>query len=505
MDAKDKMSEVSDSPVIAAVDLGSNSFHLTLAQLQHNNLQIIGRLKEKVRLAEGLLEDGTLSEEAQDRALACLEQFRHRLQGMPAINVRAVGTFTLRKASNAAPFLKKAQQALGYPIEIISGREEARLIYEGVAHFQISNLKQLIVDIGGGSTEFAIGEAFEPTLLDSLQMGCVSFTQKYFTDGLLNKRNFKRAITAARLELFSIQDLYLRESWEATVGTSGTIESILEIKKFQNPLAKEITLSDLEQLKNILIEQGNIESIFIEGLSDARREILPAGLAILIAVFKALRIESMSTSPAALREGMLYELTGIEKPLDIKERAIKGLLSRYHVDFDQARRVNQTALTLWQQIAPQWNLQNDYFKQMLSWASRCHEIGLSINFSKQQKHGEHLLIHTDISGFSIFQQQVLALLVRCFRRKFPIHRFEVFDDANFRIQLIRLARILRLAVLLNHRRRDTQWQNFKVLIENEQMTLKFAPEFLEHHSLLAADLEQEKLFLADAGIELHFY
>ncbi len=489
------MTEIQESPIIAAVDLGSNSFHLTLARLQHNNLQIIGRLKEKVRLAAGLNNEDYLDEAAQQRAIECLKQFRQRLHGMNASQVRAVGTYALRKAKNVRQFLQLAQDALGFPIEVISGREEARLIYEGVAHFQHTEAKQLIVDIGGGSTEFAIGEAFEPVLLDSLQMGCVSYTQRFFSDGLITKQNFKNAVIAARLELISIQDLYLREGWDIAIGTSGTIESILELCGEHHFDKNEISLDCLVVLKNKLLEMERLDAIELEGLAENRKEILPAGLAILIGVFKALKIRKMRTSPAALREGMLYELTGIEKPFDIKERAIKGLLTRYHIDFDQARRVNQTAINIWQQVHHAWDLSDNYYRQMLSWAARCHEIGLSINFSKQQKHGEYLLLNTDINGFSVQQQQILALLVRCFRRKFPLQRFEVIDNSTTRLRLIRLARILRLAVLLNHRRRDFHIPPFQITVGDDHMTLTFPDGYLKEHSLLNADLEQERVYL----------
>lgn len=493
------------SPIIAAVDLGSNSFHLTLAKLEHNSLQIIGRLKEKVRLAEGLDHNNCLDEDSQDRALACLTQFRQRINEMPLEHVRAVGTFALRKAKNAHHFLSKAEKALGFPIEIISGHEEARLIYEGVAHFQLTNKKQLVVDIGGGSTEFAIGEAFEPRLLDSLQMGCVSFSKKYFSDKTLSKKNFKNAITAARLELISIQDVYLREGWELSVGTSGTIESILEICSQYEFDKSFITLDCLLQLKQKLIKMEQFDNIALTGLSENRREILPAGLAILIAIFKTLKIDRLFTSPAALREGLLYELTGIEQPFDIKERAIKGLLSRYHTDIEQARRVNSTALALWHKVKTHWEIDGEYFKQILSWSARCHEVGLSINFSKHQKHGEYIVRNSNLSGFSVPQQNLLALMVRAFRRKFPMHRFDTIENNAFRIKMIRLARLLRLAVVLNHRRRDISYANINVTIEGEQLTLIFPENYLEEHSLVSADLEQEQEFLEAVGLPFNFY
>ncbi|NVJ59226.1 MAG: exopolyphosphatase [Gammaproteobacteria bacterium] len=497
--------KLENPPIIAAVDLGSNSFHLTLAKHEHNNLQIIGRLKEKVRLAEGLDKYSCLDEASQERALECLAQFRQRMSGMPIENVRAVGTFTLRKAKNAQQFLSRAEKTLGFPIEIISGHEEARLIYEGVAHFQLTNKKQLVVDIGGGSTEFAIGEAFEPRLLDSLQMGCVSFTQKYFSDKKLSKRNFKKAITAARLELISIQDIYLREGWELSTGTSGTIESILEICRQYEFEKDHITLNCLMDLKQRLIGMEHFDNIELSGLSEHRREILPAGLAILIAILRTLKIEKLFTSPAALREGLLYELTGIEQPFDIKERAIKGLLSRYHTDVEQARRVNSTAIALWNKVKHDWKIDGEYFKQILSWSARCHEVGLSINFSKHQKHGEYIIRNSNLSGFSVPQQNLLALMVRAFRRKFPLHKFEVIENDEFRLKMIRLARLLRLAVVLNHRRRDISSTNINIKVDGETLNVVFPESYLDEHSLVSADLEQEREFLEAVNLPLNFY
>ncbi|MEE4246915.1 MAG: exopolyphosphatase [Kangiellaceae bacterium] len=495
---------VDQSPIVAAIDLGSNSFHLTIAKLEHNNLQIISRLKEKVRLAEGLGTDNVLDREAQQRALTCLSNFKQRIGDFNPKRVRVVGTFTLRKAKNSQKLITEGQKILGYPIEIISGKEEARLIYEGVSHFQHSKKKQLIIDIGGGSTEFSIGEAYDPILLDSLQMGCVSFTKRYFSNNKLTKANFKRAITAAQVELVSIADLYLREGWELCIGTSGTIESILDICREADLGRSNITGECLTQLQNKLIDLKTIEQLNLPSLSENRREILPAGLAILIAIFKSLKLTHMNVSPAALREGVIYELVGIEKPQDIKERAIKGLLTRYHIDFDQARRVNQTALTIWQMVAKDWKVDTLYFKQLLNWAARCHEIGLTINYAKQQKHGEYLLLNTDIAGFSVQQQSILALMIRSFRRKFPLHRFELLDDRKFAKQLIAIARILRLAVILNHSRRDFSVPELCVSADKKTMSMNYPPGYLKQHSLLRAELEQEQYYLDLVGLKLEY-
>ncbi|MCO7226545.1 exopolyphosphatase [Pleionea sp. CnH1-48] len=489
---------------IAVLDLGSNSFHLTLAKVLNNDVKVLGKFKEKIRLAAGLDEQDNLTPDAQTRALECLKQFAQRLQGLDKQHVKAVATHTFRKAKNADDFIDEAEKVLGFPIEIISGHEEARLIFTGVSQYQDNPQKKLVVDIGGGSTEFAIGNPFEPTLLDSLQMGCVSFAKRYFTDGKITAAQFQQAETAAQLELLSIQDVYLREGWEVAFGCSGTIQSILSHIHERDANRAYITLDDLLTLKQRVLEFENLCDLSIEGIAELRQEILPSGLAVLLAIFRSMKIKRMEVAQVALREGLLFELTGRKNNYDIRERSINGLMSRFHIDLNQARRVNNTALALWQLTKEEWQLDDEYFHQMLSWAARCHEIGLTINFSRQQKHSEYLMIHTDIVGFTQRQQNILALLIRAFRRKFPLQRFAEIHDESLRLKMIRLARLLRLSVLFNHRRRDVELPDLNIHLQDEEMILEFPPGYLDQHPLLTADLELEQKFLSMVNLTFKY-
>ncbi len=493
-----------DEQVFAAIDLGSNSFHLTLATFQHKNIQILGRLKTRVQLAAGLNRYNKLEKESSDRAIDCLKKFGERLQGMPEASVKALATYTLRKARDKQKFLAKAEKALGYPIEIISGREEARLIYSGVAHYEVSKKKLLVIDIGGGSTEFATGTGFTSELLDSLQMGCVSFATKFFRNGEISKVNFKKAITATRLELLSIEDLYLREDWDEVIGTSGTIEAIELILKDKELIEDSITYSALKILRKELIATGKAENLQLPESIQNRKEIIASGLAILIGIFKSLKITSMRTSPAALREGILFELLGAANNEDIRESSILGLRERFHIDSDQANRVHKTAKKIYKMVKHDWDIDKKSLRQLLRWSCFTHEIGMSLNYSNQQKHGEYIICSTDIAGFSLQKKSKLALLVRSCRRKFPLEEFKQLDDNNDTDELIKVARILRLAILLNHRRRDSVFLPDSITVKGNAMRLCFPKKRLDKWTLLQADLELEDQFLQRKEMELSY-
>lgn len=487
--------------MLAAVDLGSNSFHMVIARAVGGDLQTVGRLKEKVQLAAGLDEHHLLTAEAMARGLECLKRFGQRLQGMPPGSVRAVGTNTLRVARNARAFLAQASAALGHPIDIIAGKEEARLIYSGVAHLLPDNGGQrLVVDIGGGSTEFIIGHGYEAKLLDSLHMGCVSF-DRFFPGGDIDAKRFKAAVTAARLELLSIVDSYPALGWQHCIGSSGTIQSIQEILIAKGYADGLITLERLRELRDVVIAAGHENALQLPGLKEERRSILPAGLAILYAVFKSLPIESMTTSDAALREGVLYELAGRFRDQDVRERSALAMARRYHVDLAQAERVRETALFLLNQVAEAWDLADEESIAMLAWAAILHEVGIDISFSQYQKHGDYILTHADMPGFTRFQQELLATLVRCHRRKLALSRFDLLPSPLQQTAL-RLCRILRLAVLLHHRRISEPLPEFRVEVSDTLMTLRFPRGWLAEHSLVEADLLQEAEFLALAGLKL---
>ncbi len=493
-----------EEEIFAAVDLGSNSFHLTLAKFEHQNIQTIGKLKVRVQLAAGLNRYNKLEKDSSDRAIECLNQFGQRLQGMPVNQVKALGTYTLRKARNSKKFLLKAEKALGFPIEIISGREEARLIYSGVAHCEITQKKLLVVDIGGGSTEFATGIGFSSELLDSLQMGCVSFSRRFFRNGEVKKSSFKKAITATRLELLSIEDLYLREDRDEVIGTSGTIEAVHLLLKERGLVDDVILYPALKALRKEFITKGNVENLTLPESIQDRKEIIASGLAILMGVFKSLKITEMRPSPAAMREGILFELFGAAQNEDIRESSVLGLRERFHIDNNQARRVYKTAKTIYRMVKHDWNIEKKGLKKLLRWACYTHEIGLSLNYSNHQKHGEYIIQSTDIAGFSLQQRNQLALLVRSSRRKFPMDLFNELGTDEQAQNLVYISRILRLAILLNHRRRDTSTLPESIKVNKKRMELCFKKGYLAEMTLLKADLEQESSFLQRKYLQLVF-
>ncbi len=502
--------------VFAAVDLGSNSFHITLAKFEHENIQIQGVLKHRIQLAAGLNKYNKLSKDSIARSVECLKLYGQRLQGMPADRVKALATYSLRKAKNANEFLREAELALGYPIEVISGTEEARLIYSGVAHYEATKEKLLVIDIGGGSTEFATGKGFNTELLDSLQMGCVSFSRQFFPNGDIKKIGFKKAITATRLQIVSIEDLYLREGWDDVVGTSGTIETIFYLLKDRNLIDNAITYKGLKILKKEFLQAEKVENLELNASALNRREIIVSGLAIMLGIFKSLKIKRMRISEAALREGILFDLLGKSHNKDVRDKAIHGLRDRFHVNADQARRVGNTAKKIFKMVKSSWELDKKEWRQLLSWAAEIHEVGMALNYSQQQKHGDYIIRATDISGFSLQRKKQLALLVRANRRKFPQYLFDEVEHSKERVALIRLSRILRLAVLLNHRRRDGIKIPHTIEVEDapsmgidkgvgkDRMKLYFSSHFLEDMTLVAADLEQERQFLAYADYTLEY-
>ena len=363
-------------PILAAVDLGSNSFRLQVARVENDQLYMLDSLREPVRLASGLNAAKRLDVEAQQRALAGLERFGERLRGLPREAVRAVGTNALRVAKNAAEFLKQAEAALGFPIEVIAGREEARLIYLGVAHgLPQQESTRLVMDIGGGSTEFIVGHGLEPLKLESLFMGCVSFSQRYFPDGKISKSGLKQAELAARSELQTIRLEFSRDHWEQALGSSGTARVLCDILEQNGYSDGGITRSGLEQLRSYLIKAGDVAQLDLSGLKPDRIPVLPGGFAIMYAAFCELGIEEMQPALGALREGVLYDLLGRFHHKDMREVTVKQFMRRYHVALHQAERVAQMADRLACQFLEGQPAEDGLL--LLGWAARLHENGLT--------------------------------------------------------------------------------------------------------------------------------
>ncbi|PCD00106.1 exopolyphosphatase [Halopseudomonas pelagia] len=491
-----------DFPLVAAIDLGSNSFHMVLAKVDHGEIRILERLGEKVQLAAGLNDQGELSEEAMQRGIDCLRRFAQLTNGLPDGAVRIVGTNALREARNRAQFMRQVRQIIGHRVDVVSGREEARLIYLGVSHTQADDAgKRLVVDIGGGSTEFIVGERFESILRESLQMGCVSFTRRYFPDGKVTPGRYAQAYTAARLELMQIEQAIQRLGWQEAVGASGTIRTIRQCVQSGGRTQDELTPEGLGWLKRKLFKAGQVDKLDIPGLKPDRKPILPAGLAILEAIVDALGVQVMSHSDGALREGVLYDLLGRHQHEDVRERTLSALMERCHVDLEQAARVESKALSLFGKAAANWNLDDDKHANMLCWAARVHEVGLDIAHSQYHKHGAYLIEHADLAGFSRQEQQALALLVWGHRRNLPSAErlSEMGDEA---ITLLRLCMLLRLAILYHHIRGNQDMPELQVQAGDNFLEIHFPEGWLDANPLTQADFAQEAQFWAKANYTL---
>ena len=493
-----------EGTTLAAVDLGSNSFHLVIARWTAGQLQVLDRLREPVRLAEGLDETRHIAGPALRRALECLSRFGQRLKGLSGEDVRAVGTNTLRRAKDTRAFVRKAQAALGFPIEVLPGAEEARLIYLGVAHdLADDGGRRLVIDIGGGSTELVIGERFKPLAAESLSMGCVSFSERYFEVGRLTVRNFERAGVAARGELVTLRQRFLELGFEDAVGSSGTANALEAILIAEGLSDSGITRRGLERLEQRLIEAGDLATLELEGLTEDRRPVLPGGLTILLAAFRVLGLERMRTSAQALREGLLYDLIGRIHHHDIRDQTIAQLEERFHVDRGQAGRVADTALAFLADCHSAWSLERERTAQFLTWAARLHEIGLAIRHSGYHKHGAYLLENSDLPGFSADDQRFLALLVRSHRRKLTANQFAEAAPLHAR-QGLHMAVLLRLAVLLNRDRGATPLPTLVLSPARSQLRLRFPDGWLAAHPLALADLGDEAALLDDIGFRLEF-
>jgi exopolyphosphatase/guanosine-5'-triphosphate,3'-diphosphate pyrophosphatase len=495
---------VSEHSTFAAIDLGSNSFHMIVAQYSDGHLQVLDRLREMVRLAAGLDGKNNLDKEAQERALDCLSRFGQRLRDLPSGTVRAVGTNTLRKARSAGNFLADAAGALGHPIEVISGVEEARLIYLGVSHsLPYNNDKRLVVDIGGGSTELIIGRHFEPISLESLYMGCVSTSRQYFPNGVISKKKMERAMLAARLELQSIESRYCSDKWQEAVGASGTIKAVETVVNAMGWCEEGISRDALRKLVDTMVAAKHIDNAQLEGLKEERKPVFTGGVVVLLAIFEALNIEFMQVSDWALREGLIYDQVGRVRHEDVRERTIAMLVERYQVDTQQAQRVEKSALMALSQVARAWGLLDSCSDCMLGWAARLHEIGLAIAHNQYHKHGAYLLANSDMPGFSREDQRVLAALVRSHRRKFPYELFKDFTQQQDE-QLQQLSILLRIAVLLHRSRSDLSLPHISYHAESKLLKMEFPPGWLAEHPLTQADLKTEARYLKSGKFKLVF-
>jgi len=488
--------------VVAGVDLGSNSFHMIVARAEEGGrVHVLDRIRDPVRLAAGLDDRRELTQRAIDRALVALERFGQRLRALPHSDVMAVGTNTMRQARNGAEFLERAETVLGHPIEIISGHEEARLVYLGVAHTVSDDVgRQLVIDIGGGSTEVVIGERFETVMLDSLYMGCVNYTSRFFPSGVISRDAFRRAEIAAGLEFWSLREQYRRTGWQRATGSSGTALAIHEVIR-QNRWGEAITLEGIKKLKQALIEQEHVAKIALRGLEPDRAAVFPGGVAILKAAFESLGIDAMHTSSGALREGLVYELLGRRSHEDVRDRTIRIFVERYGVNVAHAERVEKTALALFQKLALGLELEPGFGLTYLAPAARLHEIGLSIAYSGHQKHAAYILSHADMPGFTKEDQSMIAAIVRAHRRKLSRDYFAGLAK-HHRKPALQLAALLRLAVRLHHSRSAEPLPELQLGAGKLSIDLSFPKGWLDEHPLTRADLEEEAEQLRAVGFTL---
>lgn len=492
-----------DNSLYAAVDLGSNSFHMVIARLNEGRMQIIDRLKERVRLAEGMDEQRRMSNEAMARGLDCLSLFAERLTNIKPDQIRIAGTYTLRRASNARAFVSEAAKVLNHPIEIISGQEEARLIYQGVAHTQHVEGQVLVVDIGGGSTELIIGEGFEHRALTSRKMGCVSFTQSFFANGKLSEKAFNNAVLEAQHQLAPIINQYRKLGWQSCLGSSGSIRTVRDVLQGEEWTDGSITLAGLERLKAEMLKHKRVDQLRLAGLTEERQGVFAAAVAILLGLFTSLPIERMEYSDGALREGLLYEFEERLQHHDIRERTALALSTHYRIDKRQAGRVEQSVLTLFDLLSGPWEMPEEPYRAILGWAARLHEIGLAINYSGIHKHSAYILQNTDLPGFNQDDQALLAALVRFHRKGLKLSELPTLPNHDEQT-VLRCIRILRLAVAAHHRRQDNLLPEWRVQAAGDQLVVTLPLDWCDENRLLMQNLEKEHRYCQEQGWPLLF-
>jgi exopolyphosphatase/guanosine-5'-triphosphate,3'-diphosphate pyrophosphatase len=496
----DKQEPLADGSQLAAIDLGSNSFHLLIARIEHGEMRPVEALAEKVQLGAGL-KDGKLSQEAIDRGLECLTRFAQLLGSMAPERLRIVGTNALRMAKNRKEFTVPARKILGQRVDVVYGREEARLVYLGVAHSLADDAQsRLVIDIGGGSTEFIIGERFEPQRLESLQMGCVSYSRDCFTNGRITQSAYLHAYDRARVEASHIRHNYHQSHWEECVGSSGTLQAIDGILVANGWSEGGITRSALTKLEQELLSFDSMPDIELEGLSEARRSVILSGVAITSALFDVLDITLMRTSKGALREGVIYDLVGRLSHEDVRERSITAMMKRYSVDTDTAAMVERRARTLFTATRQSWPLGNNDW-ELLHWTARSHELGMAISHKHFNRHTAYLLKHADLPGFSQEEQEQLAVLAQGHRGKLGEGLFTDMSEAE-RQRMICLLAIIRIAALLKHIEKLEQLPDFMITASESKLTLGFPENWLLEHPLTARELQQEQQALGKVGMTL---
>jgi exopolyphosphatase/guanosine-5'-triphosphate,3'-diphosphate pyrophosphatase len=491
---------IRDGALLASVDLGSNSFHLLVARCEHGAPRPIDHLRENVRLAAGLQADGSLDAARRTAALQCLARFGQRLASIPPERVRAAATQTVRQLRAPLAFLRQAERALGHTIEVVSGREEARLIWQGVVHaLPHSRERRLVVDIGGGSTEFVVGRGLEPELTESVQIGCVASSLRFFPDGRITLKRWQRAQEEIGVLIQQFAAEYREKGWREAWGASGTVRAVATIAAAMGGEADAITRAPLQRMRDALLAAGSSNRIALPGMSKERRPIIAGGIAIVEAIFDALDLDWLGASDGAMREGLLWDMLGRATGHDPRTASIRGLAQRYGVDQAQARRVHAAAMRLFDTVAAEWHL-DTRAREWLAWAACVHEAGLAVSHSQHQRHAWYILRHSDLAGFNTLDQQVLAAIV-CNHRRKPVPELLAAPPDRLREPIKRVTALLRLAVLLCRTRDATTWPR-RVTAHANGIALAIPESWQRRHPLTLADLRNERKILREFGLRL---
>lgn len=494
------------SPLYAAIDLGSNSFHMLIVREVGGSIQTVAKVKRKVRLASGLNEDNELDLAAMTRGWQCLSLFAEQLREIDADKLVIVATATLRQAQNRQQFIDKAETILGHPIQVISGDDEANIIYRGVACTSSGKGNRLVIDIGGASTELVVGECNQAMLLNSLEMGCVTWRSRYFKGpNSLTEANFEQAIQATKATLSPYASHYRRLGWQSCSGASGTVQAIQEVMLAQQ-MAEPMTLTKLYQLRAQVIACKDIDSLTITGLSAERAPVFPSGLAILIGLFEELRIKSMDLAGGALREGLVYGLLSQQPASSVRSKTAESFIKRHHIDEDQAQQVDHYSRELALQVVPELN---HLERQMLRYAAMFHEVGLNIEFKRAPQHAAYIIDHSDLPGFSSEQKHLLSAMLLNQRGDWQLEPLQKQRAIPFERAII-LARLLRIAIILSMRRSHREYEPVTLLQDKAQpddWTLNLPPNWQQDHPLRGAELalEQANQALPETSLTISEY
>lgn len=482
------------STTYAAIDLGSNSFHMIIAREENGHLHILDKMRESVRLALGLNEEGDISGQTETLALETLSYFGQRISAFASSKVRCVGTNTLRKVSQNSQFLTKAEAALGHPIEIIAGREEARLIYLGTTHSSApTDGNQLVIDIGGGSTELILGANGTPHTLESVAMGCVTFTQSFFEGGKISAKSYHQAVLAAQVALEPVLKRYIDSGFSHVLGCSGTIRAVEFIAQHNGWLPSGINAAAISHIREALLSAKHIDQVELEGLNDNRQPVILGGLAVLEGLFKSLKIDFMEVSQSALREGLLYDTIGRKKKKDVRKKTIKQMMRYYQIDREHAWRMQACAEFFYNQVQEAWQLKKAHRKQ-LKWAIALSESGLVISHAKFHHHSEYIVRHADMPGFSWNEQSILATLVRLQRNSFNQTTLAMLPP-QFIGTVGKMAILMRLCRMMHRSRQLHELPQITLSASGNTLTITANGEWLQAHSLIQVQLQQE--------VELH--